>query len=155
MLNRKAEFFIIDILVAGDAISRHMSGIDDPIDFVANELLFTAVTRECEIIGEATNNLLKSTTLQHLVNPKWRKVVDFRNVISHEYFGLNYEDIFDIIKNHLSQFIQEILNVAAVVKDSDDFKLALFGAQEDLKKIGRIKSVIFLEELQNTLQLKQ
>lgn len=68
MLNRKAEFFIIDILVASDAVARHMAHVTNPIDFVSDELLFTAVTRECEIIGEATNNLLKSTTLQHLVN---------------------------------------------------------------------------------------
>jgi hypothetical protein len=45
------------------------------------------------------------------------------------------------------------LNVVTVIKDSADFKLALFGAQEDLKKIGRTKSVMFLEQLQHTLQL--
>lgn len=153
MLDRKAEFFIIDILVASNAVSRHMENITDPIDFVSDELRFTAVTRECEIIGEATNNLLKAKNLQHLINPKWRKVVDFRNVISHEYFGLNFEDIFDIIKNHLPQFIQEILNVATTIKDSEDFKLALLGAQEDLKKIGRRKSVEFLIDLQQKLEL--
>ncbi len=138
MLDRKAEFFIVDILIANDAISRHMVNITDPMDFVSNELLFTAVTRECEIIGEATNNLLKAKNLQHLVNQKWRKVVDFRNVISHEYFGLNYEDIFDLVNT---------------IKDSDAFKLALFGAHDDLKKIGRKKSVAFLEDLQQKLLL--
>lgn len=138
MLDRKAEFFIVDILIANDAIARHMVNITDSMDFVSDELLFTAVTRECEIIGEATNNLLKAKNLQHLVNQKWRKVVDFRNVISHEYFGLNYEDIFDLVNT---------------IKDSDAFKLALFGAHDDLKKIGRKKSVAFLEDLQQKLLL--
>jgi hypothetical protein len=43
MLNRKAEFFIIDILVASDAVARHMAHVTDPINFVSDELLFTAV----------------------------------------------------------------------------------------------------------------
>lgn len=151
MLNRNVEFFVIDILVSCDAISRHMVKITHPLEFVANELVFTAVTRECEIIGEATNNILKSQDLQHLVNPKWRRVVDFRNIISHEYFGLNYEDIFEIIEKDLPIFTQEILDIATKIKDSENFKLALSGAQNDLKKIGRKASLQYLESLQRSL----
>jgi len=151
MLNRNAEFFIIDILVSSDAISRHMGNITHAMDFVANELVFTAVTRECEIIGEATNYIFKSPGLKHLTNPGWRQIVDFRNIISHEYFGLNYEDIFEIIEKHLPIFTQEILDVAAKLKDSEDFKLALSGAQNDLKKIGRKESLRYLASLQHSL----
>ena len=151
MLNRNAEFFIIDILVSSDAISRHMGNITNAVVFVADELVFTAVTRECEIIGEATNNILKSADLAHLVNPKWRRVVDFRNIISHEYFGLNYEDIFEIIEKDLPVFAREILGIAAKLKDSENFKLALSGAQNDLKKIGRKESLRYLEGLQRSL----
>lgn len=154
MLKRMPEFFIIDILIASNAVFRHIAKVENPIEFVSDELLFTAVTRECEIIGEATNNILKCAELKHLINPTWRKVVDFRNVISHEYFGLNYEDIFEIIKTDLPVFVEEIFDLAIKFKNSDDFKLALAGAQRDLQKIGRKQSVEYLEQLELMLYQK-
>ena len=151
MHNRSIEFFVIDILISCNAIFRHMAKVPDASEFVADELVFSAVTRECEIIGEATNNVLKSNNFKHLINTQWRKVVDFRNVISHEYFGLNYEDIFEIIATDLPIFNQEILHVAHTIKDSENFRLALSGAQNDLKKIGRKQSLQYLNILEHDL----
>lgn len=32
---------------------------------------------------------------------EWRKISDFRNVFAHEYFGIKYKIMWDIIKNKL------------------------------------------------------
>ena len=45
-----------------------------------------ATLRRLEIIGEATKYLI---TMDILNNREYRKIVDFRNVISHAYFGVD------------------------------------------------------------------
>lgn len=63
-----------------------------------------AVVREFEIIGEATNNLIK---LQYFTNEK-REIVDFRNILIHEYFGIDEDEIWGIIDNFLDSFQSDI-----------------------------------------------
>lgn len=151
MPKRLPEFFLIDMLISIDVISRYMTKIKDAIDFVENEAVFIIVTRELEILGEATNNFLKDKNLAQLTQPTWRQVVDFRNVISHEYFGLNFEEIYDIIINELPAFEQEIFEVVVKVKNSENFKLALLETQKDFRKIGRHESVCYLEGIEYRL----
>ena len=63
-----------------------------------------AVIREFEIIGEATNHLIK---LKHFSNNK-REIVDFRNILIHEYFGIDADEIWGIIKNFLNEYQADI-----------------------------------------------
>lgn len=39
---------------------------------------------------------------------EWRKISDFRNVMAHEYFGIDYKVMWDVIKNKLPILIKEI-----------------------------------------------
>ena|SRR3990172_12338374 len=151
MPKRLTEFFVVDVLVSFDIISRHMKKIHNALAFVKNETVFIVVTRELEILGEAINNFLKDENLHHLAGPTWREVVDFRNVISHEYFGLNYEEIFDIVTNDLSIFGKEVFDVVKKIKDSENFKLAISETKNDFVKIGRNQSVRYLKNLEQQL----
>ena len=60
-----------------------------------------AVIRNFEIIGEASKNL--STNIKDR-NPDipWQEMYYLRNKVSHEYFGVDYEIIWDVIQNHLT-----------------------------------------------------
>ena len=58
------------------------------------------VIREFEIIGEATNRLIKSNVLDE----NSRVVVDFRNLLIHHYFGIDAEEVFDVVKNDLLEY---------------------------------------------------
>lgn len=61
-----------------------------------------AVIRNFEIIGEATKNLPKHLKEKYGSVP-WEEMYRLRNRISHEYFGIDYEIIWDIAKTHLPQ----------------------------------------------------
>ena len=63
-------------------------------------------------MGEASNNLPKSINEKYLQVP-WNEMYLMRNKISHQYFGTDYEIIWDVPKNHLpknKKQIEEILN---------------------------------------------
>lgn len=71
-------------------------------DFLNNRLLQLSVTRLLEIIGEASAKLSDDYKSSY-PNIEWKSIVGFRNIIVHEYFGLDYQIIWDIIKNHITQ----------------------------------------------------
>ena len=102
--DRITEMFIFDIYIAILKIQIVSNKFD-----VVQKLLHTfeswdSVIREFEIIGEATKYLLRDNFL----DAKYRKIVDFRNVITHEYFGIEPDEIWYIIHHNLED-IKEII----------------------------------------------
>ena len=104
MSKRYTELFIVDILVAIDKIKRYSSGFDDAQSFYHDDKSFDATMRELQIIGEATKHLLQA----NLIDESYRIIVDFRNVIVHEYFGVDADEIWDILQNELPMFEENI-----------------------------------------------
>jgi len=69
-----------------------------------------AVEHNFMIIGEAVARLPEPFKLQHkTVN--WRQVKDFRNVIVHDYFGIDNAIVWDIIQLNLADLLQEITSI--------------------------------------------
>ncbi len=59
-----------------------------------------AVIRNFEIIGEASKKLPVEIKKKYS-NVPWQEMYYLRNKISHEYFGIDYEIIWDIATNYL------------------------------------------------------
>jgi uncharacterized protein with HEPN domain len=74
-------------------------------EFLNNRLLQLSITRLLEIIGEASAKLSDEYKSSY-PNIEWKSIIGFRNIIVHEYFGLDYHIIWDIIKNHITQLKQ-------------------------------------------------
>ena len=61
-----------------------------------------AVIRNLEIIGEAARNLpdqIKDSTSEI----QWHKIIALRNILIHEYFGVNTKILWDVITNKLGK----------------------------------------------------
>jgi uncharacterized protein with HEPN domain len=69
-----------------------------------------AVIRNFEIIGEASKNLPRQLKEKYS-NIPWEEMYRLRNRISHEYFGIDYEILWDIATKHLPQNHADILRV--------------------------------------------
>ena len=65
-------------------------------------------------IGESLKNLDKITSKNVLSNyPEidWQKVMGMRDIISHHYFDLDAEAIFDVCKNHIDKLGNTIAKI--------------------------------------------
>jgi uncharacterized protein with HEPN domain len=81
-------------------------------DVVFNdEILSRAVVRSLEIIGEATKKLNADFKAQH-PHIEWKKMAGTRDKLIHDYFGVDYEIVWDVIENKLPELqfqIDELL----------------------------------------------
>lgn len=62
--------------------------------FAENHVLRIAVVKWLEIIGEASNHITEETRNMN-DRIEWRKMIALRNFVVHEYFGMNYEIIWE------------------------------------------------------------
>jgi len=105
MSKRIKELFLFDILIAIEKIKNYSAKFQNGLELKHDCKSWDAVIREFEIIGEATNNLIK---IGYFSNNK-REIVNFRNVLIHEYFGIDEDEIWDIITNFLNDYQLEII----------------------------------------------
>jgi uncharacterized protein with HEPN domain len=85
--------FIFDIYIAILKIKKVVSKFDNAQDLLYDFTKWDSVIREFEIIGEASKYLSKT----ELLDKEYRRVVDFRNIITHEYFGIDAQEVWNII----------------------------------------------------------
>lgn len=106
-VDRDIELFIFDIYIAILKIKKVSSEFDNVQDLLHDFRSWDSVIREFEIIGEASKYLLKN----NLVDKQYRKIVDFRNAITHEYFGIDQDIVWGIIKQKLDDIQNIILDL--------------------------------------------
>ena len=76
-----------------EKIFGYVEGVDYD-SFVSNDMLIDAVVRNLEIIGEAANHLSSEYCQTHdQVN--WRNIIDMRNLLIHNYAGVNIKVVWD------------------------------------------------------------
>ena len=101
--------FLEDILNAIEKIEIYTKELSFE-DFCANSMAADAVIRNFEVIGEATNNVLEKIKKKY-PNVEWKEATGFRNVLIHDYFGIDLESVWDTIKNNIPSFKRHIAEV--------------------------------------------
>lgn len=99
--NRRFDIYLEDILISISRINEYIGEMSF-VEFKRNYLIVDAVVRNFEIIGEASKNIPENIRHKYPSVP-WRKMIGLRNLISHEYFGIDYEMIWTITKDNLPQ----------------------------------------------------
>ena len=99
MSNRDERLFLQDIYDSVNAILEFTTELNVE-EFAQNRLVYSATIREFEIIGEATIHL-SSETLKKYDSIAWRDLKDFRNILIHEYFGVDHQIVWNTIQKDL------------------------------------------------------
>ena len=97
--------------MAIEKIRRYTSGLSLR-DLREDEKTLDAVVRNLEVIGEPTKMLPEGIRSQHS-NVDWKKAAGLRDILIHQYFGVDVEIIWDIIQNNLPKFEEELARILA------------------------------------------
>ena len=108
-MHRSHKLYLEDILTSIKKIQNYIG--DSPYEaLLVDEMRLDAIVRNFEIIGEAASNMPAEISDKYPF-VEWRKIADFRNVLAHEYFGINYKIMWDIIKNKLPALQKDIQTI--------------------------------------------
>ena len=76
-------------------------------DFMKDQEKQDAVVRRLEIIGEAVSNLPESLRSE-FNDIEWRKIIAMRNILAHEYFGVDLKLVWNVVKKRLPELKEAV-----------------------------------------------
>lgn len=109
-MKRDARVYIEDILEAITKIEEYMKGLKNDEEFYDNTQVQDAVLRRLEIIGEAVKNIPNEFRDQYPDIP-WKQIAGMRDILIHEYFGVNLRRALKVIKEDMLDLKTKIFKI--------------------------------------------
>jgi uncharacterized protein with HEPN domain len=95
------------IIEATERIIEYTSGIKSADDFNNDYRNFDATMMNFVVIGEMVDKLSNDFKKMHN-KIEWIKIKGFRNLVAHDYFGIDAEEVWQIIKNKIPALKSEM-----------------------------------------------
>jgi uncharacterized protein with HEPN domain len=102
------------ILEEADLLARASTGLSRE-RFLEDPILQRAFTRSLEVIGEAVKSLPTDLREQY-PHVEWRQIAGMRDHLSHRYFGVEYEVIWEAVTQKVPLLRESVL---AIIADLD------------------------------------
>ena len=110
-MQREIQKYLHDILESINSIDEYLGSKRDFVAYQKNKLLRRGIERELEIIGEATNRLLKIDPEISIKDS--RRIVDLRNWVIHGYDKVDDVIIWGIISRDIPNLKQQVEKLMA------------------------------------------
>jgi uncharacterized protein with HEPN domain len=108
-MRKDNSFYLTHILEAIKSIEEYTDGYSYD-DFIVSKKTQDAVIRNFEIIGEAANNLDEDFITTHSA-VAWEKLVSMRNLLIHEYFGVDLDIVWDTIQEDVPELKEKLVDI--------------------------------------------
>jgi len=106
MRRRSYKLFIEDILSAINKVEDYIKDLTYE-EFLNDNMRIDAVVRNLEIIGEAAKYVPADIKEQYADIP-WKRMMGLRNIVVHEYFGIDFSIIWNIASINMPELKPEI-----------------------------------------------
>jgi len=108
---------LLSMLDAINRIVEYTKAYQDADQFHQNHRDFDAAMMNFIILGEMVARL-SDEFLEQYPDIDWFKIRGFRNIVAHEYFGIDAEEVWQIIRNHVPKLkndLTKILNLKSEI----------------------------------------
>jgi uncharacterized protein with HEPN domain len=110
----KDKLNILSILDAVSKIFEYTKDYENADDFYNNQRDFDAAMMNFIIIGEMVARLSEQF-FEKFNQIDWFKIRGFRNIVAHNYFGIDAEEVWEIIKYHLPKFEKDLNKIIELI----------------------------------------
>ncbi|HEY2030555.1 MAG TPA: DUF86 domain-containing protein [Myxococcales bacterium] len=105
-MSRETRLYLDDMLEACRRVISYTTGMSFE-HFVADQRTRDAVARNLEILGEAAKKVPEDVRKQ-LPAISWREVCAFRDVLAHNYFGIDERIVWDVVTLRAPSIMREL-----------------------------------------------
>ena len=109
-LSEKNRINLEAILESVNRIEKFTAGISNSKEFYEDEKTFDSVLMNFIVIGESVAKLDEDFK-ESEPSVSWSKIKSFRNIVAHNYFGIDEEEVWQLIFSHLPNLKREIKRI--------------------------------------------
>lgn len=109
-MSRQPDVYLNDMLGAIEKIHRYTFKMSYE-SFEKDELVQDATIRNLEILGEAAKKI-PDEIKQAYSDVEWKKVAGLRDILIHDYFGIDTVIIWDVIQNKLPSLQKSLRKIS-------------------------------------------
>ena len=102
-------FYLDDMIEFAQKVLGYSAGLEQH-DFVANELVYDAILRNLELIGEAATHIPDEVRDAYPQIP-WRMVIATRNRLIHGYLGLDDDTLWSIVREDVPELLHDLRSI--------------------------------------------
>ena len=103
---RDYRIYLEDMREAGAKVRRYVEGLSFEA-FAFDDKTIDAVVRNLEILGEAAKQVPESFRALH-PQVDWYRIAGLRDILIHQYFGVDLAIIWDVIQNKIPTLMQNL-----------------------------------------------
>ena len=108
-MHRDYRVYLEDILEAAAAAREFVTGMGKD-ELRKDRRTRDAVVRNLEIIGEAVKKLPAQTKRGH-PEVEWKKIAGLRDILVHDYFGIDMDIVWDVVRNKLPVLVEQVRRI--------------------------------------------
>lgn len=110
-MNKNISIYLQHIIESADLATEYIKGKRQK-EFFLDIQLQDSVIRRIEIIGEAAKKIPDDFRKKHPDIP-WRNIAGMRDIIVHEYFGLDLKLVWAVAKHDLPRLRKQLTKITA------------------------------------------